>query len=218
MQFFLRIRKTHRQTDVRLNNRQVSQRRLRLDGGLQFENIDFNVDLYQKGAARVEIGIEAFDDEVSVANNRVERTIQVVNEKVNVLYIEGNNRWEFRYLTAILKRDPRLNTTFISSSAGPEFARNSPEYIERFPSRRDDAFQYDLVILGDVDAEFFTEQELELLEELIRDRGGSLLVLCGPMHTPASFVGTPVESLLPVRFDPDETWEEVSESLSSSHC
>ena len=198
---------------VRLNNRQVSQRRLRLDGGLQFENIDFNVDLYQKGAARVEIGIEAFDDEVSVANNRVERTIQVVNEKVNVLYIEGNNRWEFRYLTAILKRDPRLNTTFISSSAGPEFARNSPEYIERFPSRRDDAFQYDLVILGDVDAEFFTEQELELLEELIRDRGGSLLVLCGPMHTPASFVGTPVESLLPVRFDPDETWEEVSESL-----
>ena len=198
---------------VRLNNRQVSQRRLRLDGGLQFENIDFNVDLYQKGAAQVEIGIEAFDDEVSVANNRVERTIQVVNEKVNVLYIEGNNRWEFRYLTAILKRDPRLNTTFISSSAGPEFARNSPEYIERFPSRRDDAFQYDLVILGDVDAEFFTEQELELLEELIRDRGGSLLVLCGPMHTPASFVGTPVESLLPVRFDPDETWEEVSESL-----
>ena len=132
---------------------------------------------------------------------------------MNVLYIEGNNRWEFRYLTAILKRDPRLNTTFISSSAGPEFARNSPEYIERFPSRRDDAFQYDLVILGDVDAEFFTEQELELLEELIRDRGGSLLVLCGPMHTPASFVGTPVESLLPVRFDPDETWEEVSESL-----
>lgn len=198
---------------IKLNDRQVSQRRVRLEGGLQFEDIDFNVDLYEKGAARIEIAIEPFDDEISVANNRVERPIRVVNEKVNVLYIEGNNRWEFRYLTAILKRDPRLNTTFISSSAGPEFARNSPEHIERFPSKREDVFQYDLVILGDVDAEFFTPDELGLLEELIRDRGGSLLVLCGPMHTPSSFAGTPVEAMLPVRFDPDSEWEITSESV-----
>jgi hypothetical protein len=198
---------------VTLNDRQVSQQTVRLEGGLQFEDIDFNVDVYEKGAARIAVAIEPFDDEVSVANNRVERGIRVVNEKVNVLYIEGNNRWEFRYLTAILKRDPRLNTTFIASSAGPEFARNSPEHIERFPSKREEAFQYDLVILGDVDAAFFTPDELGLLEELIRDRGGSLLVLCGPMHTPASFAGTPVETMLPVRFDPDSKWELTSESV-----
>ena len=198
---------------ISLNDRQVSQKRVRLDGGLQFEDIDFNVDLYEKGAARIVVAIEPFDDEVSEANNRVERSIRVVNEKVNVLYIEGNNRWEFRYLTAILKRDPRLNTTFIASSAGPEFARNSPEHIERFPSKREDAFQYDLVILGDVDAGFFTDEELGLLEELIRDRGGSLLVLCGPMHTPSSFAGTPVETMLPVRFDADNEWELTSESV-----
>ena len=197
---------------VKLNGRQMAQRQVRFDGGLQFEEIDFNVDLYEKGAAAIEVAIEPFDDEISVANNRVERGIRVVNEKVNVLYIEGNNRWEFRYLTAILKRDPRLNTTFIASSAGPEFARNSPEHIERFPSKREEAFQYDLVILGDVDAEFFSPEELALLEELIRDRGGSLLVLCGPMHTPVSFAGTPVESMLPVRFDADGDWELASES------
>ncbi|QTN33646.1 hypothetical protein HZ994_15455 [Akkermansiaceae bacterium] len=198
---------------VKLNDRQVAQKRVRLEGGLQFEDIEFNVDLYEKGAARVEVAIEPFEDEVSAANNRIERSVRVVNEKVNVLYIEGNNRWEFRYLTAILKRDPRLKTTFISSSAGPEFARNSPEYIERFPAKREEAFQYDLVILGDVDAAFFTPEELGLLEELIRDRGGSLLVLCGPMHTPASYGGTPVEAMLPVRFDPDSEWDLTSESV-----
>lgn len=198
---------------VKLNDRQVSQRSIRLEGGLQFEDIDFNMDLYEKGAARILVEIEPFNDEVSVTNNRVERSIRVVNEKVNVLYIEGNNRWEFRYLSAILKRDPRLKTTFISSTAGPEFARNSPEYLERFPSKREEAFQYDLVILGDVDAGFFTPEELGLLEELIRDRGGALLVLCGPMHTPSSFAGTPVETMLPVRFDPDGEWEVISESV-----
>ncbi len=198
---------------IKLNDREVSRKRVRLEGGMQLENIDFNVDLHEKGAARVIVTVEPFEDEVSVANNRIERSVQVVNEKVNVLYIEGNNRWEFRYLSAILKRDPRLKTTFISSSAGSDFARNSPEYIERFPSKREEAFKYDLVILGDVDAAFFTPEELGLLEELIRDRGGSLLVLCGPMHTPTSYAGTPVETMLPVRFDPEGKWELTSESI-----
>ena len=197
---------------VKLNDREVSRKRVRLEGGIQFENIEFNVDLYEKGAARVLVSVEPFEDEVSVANNRVERSVRVVNEKVNVLYIEGNNRWEFRYLSAILKRDPRLKTTFIASSAGPEFARNSPEHIERFPSKREQAFKYDLVILGDVDAAFFKPEEMGLLEELIRDRGGSLLVLCGPMHTPTSYAGTPVETMLPVRFDPDGKWELTPDS------
>jgi hypothetical protein len=197
---------------ITLNDRQISQKRVRLQGGLQIEDIDFNVDLYEKGAAKVAVAVEPFEDEVSTANNRIERSIRVVNEKVNVLYIEGNNRWEFRYLSAILKRDPRLNTTFIASSAGPEFARNSPEHIERFPSKREEAFKYDLVILGDVDAAFFRPEELGLLEELIRDRGGSLLVLCGPTHTPSSYAGTPVETMLPVRFDAESKWEITSES------
>lgn len=198
---------------VSLNGRRVTQKTIRFTGGLQFEDIDFRVDVYEKGAAQIAITVEPFDDEVSIANNSVERSIRVVNEKINVLYIEGNARWEFRYLHAILKRDPRINATFIASNMGPELARNSPEHIERFPVKRDEAFKYDLVILGDVDADFFTPEELGLLEELIRDRGGSLLVLCGPMHTPASYVDTPVETMLPVRFAADEKWEEVSDSV-----
>ena len=33
------------------------------------------------------------------------------------------------------------------------------------------------------------------------------------MHTPATYVDTPVETMLPVRFDPDEKWEDISESV-----
>ena len=198
---------------VLLNDRRVSSRVVRFEGGLQFEEVDFRVDIYEKGAAQIDVVIEPFDDEVSITNNRITRSIRVVNEKVNVLYIEGNARWEFRYLRAILKRDPRINATFIASNVGPEVARNSPEHIERFPSKREEAFMYDLVILGDVDAAFFSDEELGLLEELIRDRGASLLMLCGPMHSPGSYKGTPVQTMLPVRFDPDEKWTEVSESV-----
>ena len=105
---------------VKLNGRSISSRTVRLEGGLQFEDIDFNVDLYEKGAAQIDVQIDPFEDEVSAQNNLVKRSIRVVNEKVNVLYIEGNARWEYRYLRAILKRDPRINATFIASNAGPE--------------------------------------------------------------------------------------------------
>ncbi|MFM2171652.1 MAG: hypothetical protein RI957_1881 [Verrucomicrobiota bacterium] len=198
---------------VLIDDRTVSQKDVLLEGGMQFEDIDFRIDLYDKAAARIAVLIEPFSDEISASNNRIDRSIRVVNEKVKVLYIEGNARWEFRYLTAILKRDPRMDVTFIASSVGPEIARNSPDHIERFPSKREDAFQYDLVILGDTDAKFFTQEELELLEELVRDRGASLLMLCGPMHAPLSYSGTPVENMLPIRFDSDGKWDKVSESV-----
>ena len=198
---------------VILNDRRVSSRIVRFDGGLQFEEVDFRVDVYEKGAAQIDVIIEPFDDEISTVNNRVSRSVRIVNEKVNVLYIEGNARWEYRYLRAILERDLRINATFIASNVGPEVARNSPEHIERFPDDREDAFQYDLVILGDVDASFFTDDELRLLEELIRDRGASLLMLCGPMYSPGSYTGTPVQAMLPVRFDTEAGWEKIAESV-----
>jgi hypothetical protein len=198
---------------VMLNDRRVSSRIVRFAGGLQFEEVDFRVEISEKGVAQIDVIIEPFEDEVSTANNQVTRSIRVVNEKVNVLYIEGNARWEFRYLRAILHRDPRINATFIASNVGPEIARNSPEHIERFPNKREEAFKYDLVILGDVDAKFFTPEELGLLEELIRDHGASLIMLCGPMHSPSSYVGTSVESMLPVKFDSEASWEKIAETV-----
>jgi len=47
---------------VLLNGREVAQRSISLDGGLQFEDIFFNVDVHEKGAAEVEISIADFAD------------------------------------------------------------------------------------------------------------------------------------------------------------
>ena len=198
---------------VLLNGRGVAQRSITLDGGLQFEDIFFNVDVHEKGVAHVEVSIGPFADEATAQNNRVERSVRVVNEKINVLCMEGSARWEFRYLRAMLKRDPRINATFIATRAPPALALNSSEYIARFPEMREEAFKYDLVILGDVDSAFFSPGEFARLEELVKERGGSLLMLCGSRFSPTSYAGTPVERMLPVRFDPDGPWEEVDDNV-----
>ena len=38
----------------------------------------------------------------------------IAEKKINVLCMEGSARWEYRYLRAMLKRDPRINATFIA--------------------------------------------------------------------------------------------------------
>lgn len=198
---------------VSLNGREVVRQRVTLAGGLQFEEIFFNVDVAEKGAVRIEVAIEPFADEATGANNRVARSVRVVNERINVLCIEGSARWEFRYLRAMLKRDPRINATFIATRAQPELAQNSSEYIAEFPEGREEAFSYDLVILGDVDSSFFSAEAFLRLEELIKERGGSLLMLCGSRFAPASYAGTPVERMLPVEFDAEAGWEDVDDSV-----
>jgi len=198
---------------VSLNGRGVVRQSVTLAGGLQFEEIFFNVDVAERGAARIEVAIEAFADEATAANNRVARSVRVVNERINVLCIEGSARWEFRYLRAMLKRDPRINATFIATRAQPELAQNSSEYIAEFPEDREEAFSYDLVILGDVESSFFSAEAFLRLEELVKERGGSLLMLCGSRFAPASYAGTPVERMLPVEFDPEAEWEDVDDSV-----
>lgn len=198
---------------VSLNGREVVRQRVTLAGGVQFEEIFFIVDVAEKGAVRIEVVIEPFADEATAANNRVARSVRVVNEKINVLCIEGSARWEFRYLRAMLKRDPRINATFIATRAQPELAQNSSEYIAEFPEGREEAFSYDLVILGDVDSSFFSAEAFLRLEELIKERGGSLLMLCGSRFAPTSYAGTPVERMLPVEFDAEAGWEDIDDSV-----
>ena len=204
-----------READIvlKFNGEELYRKSILLKGGVQYEDLEFDVLSKDKEAANIEISVDAFADESTADNNISKRSLRVVNEKINVLCIEGSARWEFRYLRAILKRDPRINAKFIATRAKQGLAQLSPDYISRFPEDPAEAFKYDLVILGDVDAAFFTEVEMARLEELIRERGASLLVLCGRRFMPASYVGTNIENILPVKFDPDASWIEVDDSV-----
>jgi hypothetical protein len=198
---------------VRFDGREVNRDTITLDGGVQFVEAAFNANVRSKRAVTLEVEIEAFGDETTAENNVVSRSVRVINEKINVLCIEGSARWEFRYLRAILKRDPRIKATFIATRAGSNVALQSSDYIARFPEDPEEAFKYDLVILGDVRSDFFNDGEFARLEELVRERGGSLLMLAGPKYSPGSYGGTPVEKMLPVRFTPEARWEEVGKTV-----
>ena len=72
-----------------------------------------------------------------------------------------------------------------------------------FPTTAEDLFgTYRCVILDDVEAEFFTRAQLDLLERFVSMRGGSLLMLGGSeCYQPGGWSHTPVARMLPVYLD-----------------
>src|SRR5207245_1480430 len=54
------------------------------------------------------------------------------------------------------------------------------ELRDGFPKAADELFRYHAVVLDDVEAGFFTPDQLALLRTFVSQRGGGLLMLGGP--------------------------------------
>jgi len=74
------------------------------------------------------------------------------------------------------------------------------ELVRGYPERPEELFPYQLVVWGEIEANFFSQAQLELTRDYVRKRGGSLLLLGGSQSfTEGGFDATLVEGLLPVR-------------------
>lgn len=71
-----------------------------------------------------------------------------------------------------------------------------------FPKLPEDLFGYHAIILDDLEAEFFTTDQLSLLQKFVSERGGGLLMLGGAeSFQEGKFNRTPVGDMLPVYVD-----------------
>lgn len=166
--------------------------------GTQFEELTF-VPEQTSGLLKLDIGVAALPGEATEENNRVARTVKVIDDKIKVLYVEGKPRWEYRYLRAVLLRDHRMAVKFLMTEGDPDLAKASEQYIDKLPEDEKSTFDYDMVILGEVPASYLSAAQLGWLEKLVRDKGGSLLMLAGHQHAPMTYADTPIAKLLPVK-------------------
>ncbi|HJT34931.1 MAG TPA: glutamine amidotransferase, partial [Pirellulales bacterium] len=82
---------------------------------------------------------------------------------------------------------------------------NKEELKGGFPKSAEDLFAYHAVILDDVEAAFFTHEQMSLLQQFVSQRGGGCLML-GGQHSFAAggYQRTPLGELLPVYLDRGE--------------
>jgi hypothetical protein len=183
---------------AKLDGKLVDQRDIILKGS-QFEELSFTPD-HTSRAAKLEVNVSQQPGEAEPANNTIAKNdLRIIDDKIKVLYIEGKPRWEYRYLRRVLLRDHRLLTKFLMTEGDKELAKYSQEYLAEFPEEKGEAFKYDLIILGDVPASYFTGEQLSRIAELVGKQGSSLAMIAGPKNT-LTYANTAIESILPVRF------------------
>lgn len=87
--------------------------------------------------------------------------------------------------------------------AGPE---DPAELRDGFPKTAEDLFRYHAVILDDVEAAFFTHDQMDLLRRFVAERGGGFMMLGGKeSFREGNYQRTPIGRMLPVHLDPTET-------------
>ncbi len=146
---------------------------------------------------RIEIDAGAGD---LVAENNVRTAqLELVDRPLRVLYIDGYPRWEYRYIKNLLIRESTIESSILLLSADRDFAQEGNLPITRLPRTAEEFSQFDLFIIGDVPAGFFTPEQLELMRDQVAQRGTGVLWVGGERSTPKSWDGTALAELLPMR-------------------
>jgi hypothetical protein len=200
-----------------LDGQKVASRTVVLTDRPQFHELSFVPDNRQ-GKVRLDVTVSPLAGEISTANNKQTRELTVIDKKIQVLYVEGKPRWEFRYLKRVLERDYRLDVKFLMTQGDRDLADNNKQYLADFPEEAAKAFAFDLVILGDVPGpgaanSYFSKTQLERMAQHVREHAGSFLMIAGDQYAPASYAGSPIAEMLPVVIKPGESVEEPDTSF-----
>jgi len=162
------------------------------------------------------IQTQAFPSEVDSSNNVFNIPVLVNSDSVNVLMIDGQPRWEFRYLkNFFMQRDKNVRLQYLLfhpdqidgiTNRPPRAASVTAAPTEAeatlLPTNEVEWMKFDVIILGDVAPDELGRANLEHLRNYVRHRGGSLIVIAGSRHMPQAYTGTPLAEILPVTFKP----------------
>ena len=154
---------------------------LAADGRIQTEPLFFSAGA--AGAKSLTFGIDPLPGEENPANNAVARPILVSDAKRRILYVEGEPRWEYKFIRRAEAEDPTVQLVSMLRTSENKIYRQGisdpGELAGGFPVRPEDLFGYAGIIIGSVDAGYFTPLQQELLREYVDRRGGGILFLGG---------------------------------------
>jgi len=161
------------------------------------------IELQEPGARRVRFRIPAQPGERVDRNNARNAWIDVVGEREKILYFEGEPRWEVKFMRRAVATDENLQLVLLQRTAESKFLRldvsDSTELEFGFPTTRQELYRYRALVIGSVEASFFTHDQLQMIADFVSERGGGLLFLGGlSAFAEGGWAGTPVEEVMPV--------------------
>ena len=175
---------------------------LKADGAPQSETLLFNAGL--AGPKTLEISIDPLPGEENRGNNSLRRLVNVETRKPRILYMEGEPRWEFKFIRRAAEDDRSMQLASMLRTTQNKIYRqgfNDPHELEEgFPSKPEELFAFDGLIIGSVEANYFTPAQQDLIREFANRRGGGILFLGGRFAlAEGGYAHSPLAELLPVQ-------------------
>jgi uncharacterized membrane protein len=174
---------------------------LKSDGAAQTEAVLFNAG--EAGVKNLDFTIDAMQAEDNKANNSLTRVLNVDNAKPRVLYMEGEPTWDYKFLRRAVEDDKNIELVSIVRTTQNKIYRqgiaNKDELKDGFPTKVEEMFAFQGLILGSVEANYFTTAQQELMQQFVDRRGGGLLFLGGRNAlADGAYDKPPFSDLLPV--------------------
>ncbi len=165
---------------------------------------EFDLDADAIGRKNYRVQIPVQNGETREDNNRRTFSINVVDDRAKVFIIEGEARWEFRYLDAALGRDERVDLKrvlfeqpYLGVLAEPFFPRRLDLPADVTNLAGSPFADSDLVIVGDVSPAQFTDAHWKILLKFVSE-GGTLVLSAGSRYMPLEHRSPALDQLLPV--------------------
>ncbi len=159
------------------------------------------------GFRRYTVEITPLEGEVTVENNKQEALVEVIEGPLRILHVEGEPRWELGKIRESLAPNEK-NVTLVSLQRTGEnkFYRQGingqQELVSGFPKTEEELFTYDGLVIGSVEAGFFTADQMRSIEAFVARRGGGLLALGGRLSFDGGkYRGTLLADLLPLTLE-----------------
>jgi hypothetical protein len=168
----------------------VSSRQVILGEQSTYE-LQFPVKEEERGQHTYTVKARPLQGESNSRNNEYNVYMNFLDKSIRVLLVEGRPHWDTKFLVQTLRTDPTLTVDSIFqltygkaiaiSTEDPSAARR-PAGRFRFPETRSEIFQYDVLILGRGIDDFLTPERVDLLDDFLLERGGSIIFCRGKAY------------------------------------
>ncbi|HAC88939.1 MAG TPA: hypothetical protein DCF95_13465, partial [Gammaproteobacteria bacterium] len=120
-------------------------------------------------------------------------------QPLDILYIEGHPRNEYKFIRRAVEDDHSLRLATYLQTGPEKYYRqgvdSATELNSGFPRDKETLYEYEAIILGDIEDSFFNADQLQMIEDFVAERGGGFL-MSGMVDV--EFISTPIADILPV--------------------
>jgi hypothetical protein len=159
----------------------ASEVQLSADAGITTHSIA--VPAGEPGVRDLRFTLDPLPGERNTINNTRTHVIDVTPKRRSILYIEGEPRWEYKFIRRAAEADSSLRIASLVRATPNRYYRQgieSPEELAKgFPQKAEELFAFDAIVIGSFEATALNPEQHEMLKNFVDRRGGGLLMLAG---------------------------------------